>query len=55
VPTCRLSPRLEQEGSGYNCAEQVTAFYGTDEWQAIKDGRDQGLLDAAKAREEYVN
>ena len=46
---------LGGEGDTSVGAEQVTAFYGTDEWQAIKDARDQGALDAAQAREEYVN
>lgn len=46
---------LGEEGDTNVGAEQVTAFYGTDEWQEIKHGRDQGALDAAEAREEYVN
>jgi three-Cys-motif partner protein len=35
--------------------EQVTAFYGTDRWQLIKEARSTDLLSAAEAREEYVN
>jgi three-Cys-motif partner protein len=46
---------LGGEGDTSVGAEQVTAFYGTDEWLAIKEGRDQGALDATQAREEYVN
>jgi three-Cys-motif partner protein len=46
---------LGGEGDSSVGAEQVTAFYGTDHWQAIKEGRDGSLLAAADAREEYVN
>lgn len=36
-------------------AEQVTAFYGTDQWQAIRAARGSNRRSAAEAREEYVN
>jgi three-Cys-motif partner protein len=35
--------------------DQVTAFYGTDQWQVTKEDRDENRLTAAAAREEYVN
>jgi len=46
---------LGGEGDVSVGAEQVTTFYGTDQWQAITDGRYENALTAAEAREEYVN
>jgi three-Cys-motif partner protein len=46
---------LGGEGDVNVRAEHVTAFYGTDRWQAIKQARDSDLLTPTEAREEYVN
>jgi three-Cys-motif partner protein len=46
---------LGGEGDGSVGTEQVTAFYGTDHWQAIKEARGADRLAPAEAREEYVN
>jgi three-Cys-motif partner protein len=46
---------LGGEGEEPISAEQVTGFFGTEQWMVIKDARESGSLSPAQAREEYVN
>ncbi|MHB1129177.1 MAG: three-Cys-motif partner protein TcmP [Ilumatobacteraceae bacterium] len=46
---------LGGEGDENLSAEQVTEFFGTDQWTAISEARACGALSPPCAREEYVN
>lgn len=46
---------LGGEGDSSVGDEQVTAFFGTDDWRKIRRGRQQQLLTGGQAREEYVS
>lgn len=47
-----LTLRTAPDATG---SEQLTAFFGTDQWRTIHQARASGDIDAAQAREEYVN
>lgn len=46
---------LGGEGEDAISADQVTTFFGTEQWTLIKDARERGELSPARSREEYVN
>lgn len=46
---------LGDDGDENILADQVTKFFGTDEWTKITVARKRGELSPARAREEYVN
>lgn len=46
---------LGGDGEESISADQVTTFFGTEQWTLIKDARDRGELSPAQSREEYVN
>jgi three-Cys-motif partner protein len=47
-----LSTREEPDAVG---SQQLTAFFGTEQWRPIHHARAVGDIDATQAREEYVN